>query len=239
MTGICGKRLRTTSRSSIPDMRGMLRSEIINSRGPARSFPIASRPSSATRTIYPAATKYPEMSFRTRGSSSTNKTRQLSCPTLVAPSASWDGSLRTAPPDRDSQFTITHMVKKCLRGEMSMLVLYAHGTDYSNSVAIVRLADVSPWRGGGSTDEGERKGTDCHFLGMQVGHPRQPDLAEYHRGGSGRGGARFAQPFPQGGVKRNGCCLQGPFGDYGCLSKPEAPGRIVASLDRKCSGPNS
>jgi hypothetical protein len=30
-----------------------------------------------------------------------------------------------------------------LRGKMPMLVLHAHETDYSNSVAIVRLADVA------------------------------------------------------------------------------------------------
>ena len=36
------------------------------------------------------------------------------------------------------------MVKKCLRGKRSMLVLYAHGTDYSNAVAIVRLTIPEP-----------------------------------------------------------------------------------------------
>ncbi len=55
--------------------------------------------------------------------------------------------MRTAPPDRDFLFNITHMVKKCLRGKRSMLVFYAHGTDYSNSVAIVRLADVAALAG--------------------------------------------------------------------------------------------
>jgi hypothetical protein len=30
-------------------------------------------------------------------------------------------------------------------------------------------------------------------------HPRPPDLAENHAGGSGRGSTRFAQPFPKGG----------------------------------------
>jgi len=35
------------------------------------------------------------------------------------------------------------MVKKGLHGKTPMLVLYAHGTYYSTSVAIVRLADVA------------------------------------------------------------------------------------------------
>jgi len=52
---------------------------------------------------------------------------------------------------------------------MAMLGLYAHGTDYSISVAMVRSADVGSLVGGGSTNEGERKGSDCHSLGMQVG----------------------------------------------------------------------
>ena len=36
---------------------------------------------------------------------------------------------------------------------MPMLVFYAHGTDLSNSVAIVRLAIVASLVGGGSTNE--------------------------------------------------------------------------------------
>jgi hypothetical protein len=72
------------------------------------------------------------------------------------------------------------MVKKYLRGKTPMLVLYAHGTDYRNSVAIVRLADVAALGGRGSTNEGERKGADYHSLGMQFGHSPQlpmPKLA--------------------------------------------------------------
>jgi hypothetical protein len=35
------------------------------------------------------------------------------------------------------------MMKKYLRSKTPMLVLYAHGTYYSTSVAIVRLAEVA------------------------------------------------------------------------------------------------
>jgi hypothetical protein len=42
------------------------------------------------------------------------------------------------------------MVKKGLHGKTPMLVLYAHGTYYSTSVAIVRLADVAALGGKGA-----------------------------------------------------------------------------------------
>ena len=61
------------------------------------------------------------------------------------------------------------MVKACLRGKMAMLRLYAHGTDYSISVAIVRLADVAAFGGGENANEGERKGAVCHSLGVRAG----------------------------------------------------------------------
>jgi hypothetical protein len=62
------------------------------------------------------------------------------------------------------------MVKKYLCGKMPRLVLYTHGMGYSNSVAIVRLADVTALGGGKSAHEGERKGADCHPLGMRLGY---------------------------------------------------------------------
>jgi hypothetical protein len=36
------------------------------------------------------------------------------------------------------------MAKRCLRGKTPTLVLYTHGTDYSNSVATVRLTIPEP-----------------------------------------------------------------------------------------------
>jgi hypothetical protein len=61
------------------------------------------------------------------------------------------------------------MVKKCLRANMAMVVHCTHRTDYSTSVAIVCLAGAAAWEGG-STNEGEPKGADCHSLGTQVGY---------------------------------------------------------------------
>jgi hypothetical protein len=57
----------------------------------------------------------------------------------------------------DFLVNITQMVTNCRCGKMTMLVLYAHGTVQSNSVAIVRLADVPALGGDGSTNGGEPK----------------------------------------------------------------------------------
>ncbi len=83
--------------------------------------------------------------------------------------------MRTVPPDRDFVSDITHMVKKCLRANMARMVHYTHRTDYSTSVAIARLAGAAALRGGGSTNESEPKGADCHSLGMQVGYSNGAD----------------------------------------------------------------
>lgn len=64
---------------------------------------------SVTRTTYPAATKYPKTSLRTKGSSPTNKTRPLNCPTVAAPSAFYGGSPHLLPLGGDSPFNIAHM----------------------------------------------------------------------------------------------------------------------------------
>jgi len=73
---------------------------------------------------------------------------------MVAPSASWEGSFCTAPPDRDFLSNIIQRLR--LPGSMPMLVLYAHGTEHSNLVAIVRLANVARLEGIESANEGEQ-----------------------------------------------------------------------------------
>src|SRR5208337_4425163 len=108
-------------------MRGMLRSEIIKSGSPARSFPSASRPSTAVRTTYPADTKYPERSLRIRGSSSTNKTRSLSCPTMFAPQQ-FGREVRVLRPGQGLSVRPYLYGEECLRGRVPMLALYTHHT---------------------------------------------------------------------------------------------------------------
>ncbi len=59
---------------------------MIRSGSTTRSFAIASKPSFAVKTAYPADAKYLEMSFCSTSSSSTNNTRLPNSPMMTRPS---------------------------------------------------------------------------------------------------------------------------------------------------------
>src|SRR5579864_1602447 len=70
-TDTCGKRRRTTDKSSNPDILGMLRSDTMTSGSSCFSFNRASNPSSAVATSYPSTARIIAKLLRTLGSSST------------------------------------------------------------------------------------------------------------------------------------------------------------------------
>jgi hypothetical protein len=61
---------------------------------------------------------------------------------MIAPSASLGGQSAHFVLEMVFLVHITHMATNCWCGKAAILMLYAHGTDQSNSVAIVRLADI-------------------------------------------------------------------------------------------------
>ena len=80
------------------------------------------------------------------------------------------GSLHTALADRGVLFDNAHSVKRCLRGKMPMLVDFAHGTDYSISVAIIRSADFAA-NGRREHTRGRAKRCKLSLCGMRLSQP--------------------------------------------------------------------
>ena len=60
---------------------------------------------------------------------------------MAAPSPSGEGSLRTAPPDRDLPPKIAQMFD--LFGRVPIRAVYPYSVDYSMLVAIVRFLNVA------------------------------------------------------------------------------------------------